>query len=67
MRAIRGSQYLLLTLSPVAVGMGLKYALPLLQRLIPIVVRSVLIWSVALMDTILDDSTLPLEVLLHRL
>ena len=67
MRAIRGSQYLLLTLSPVAVGMGLKYALPLLQRLIPIVVRSVLIWSIALMDTILDDSTLPLEVLLHRL
>ena len=67
MSAVRGSQYLLLTLSPVAVGMGLKYALPLLQRLIPIVVRSVLIWSVALMDTILDDSTLPLEVLLHRL
>ena len=67
MRAIRGSQYLLLTLSPVAVGMRLKYALPLLQGLIPIVVRSVLIWSVALMDTILDDSTLPLEVLLHRL
>ena len=67
MRAIRGSQYLLLTLSPVAVGMGLKYALPLLQGLIPIVVSRVLIRSVALMNTILDDSTLPLEVLLHRL
>ena len=67
MSAIRGSQYLLLTLSPVAVGMRLKYALPLLQGLIPIVVSRVLIRSVALMNTILDDSTLPLEVLLHRL
>ena len=67
MSAVRGSQYLLLAFSPVAVGMRLKYALPLLQGLIPIVVRRVLIWSVALMDTILDDSTLPLEVLLDRL
>jgi hypothetical protein len=47
--------------------MRLKYALPLLQGIIPIVVSRILIWSVALMNTILDDSTLPLEVLLHRL
>lgn len=67
MCAIRGSHYLLLTLSPAAVGMRLKYALPLLQGIIPIVVSRILIWSVALMNTILDDSTLPLEVLLHRL
>jgi hypothetical protein len=65
--AIRGSHYLLLTLSTVAVGMRLKYSLPLLQGLIPIVVSRILIRSVALMNTILDDSTLPLEVLLHRL
>jgi hypothetical protein len=66
--AVIGSQYLLLALSPIAVRMRLVYTLPLLQGLISNGVRgSVLIGSVALMNTILEDRTLSLKVLLHRL
>ena len=67
MCAVRSSQYLLLTLSPIAVRMRLKYTFPLLQGLIPHVIGHILIWSIGLMSAVLDDSTLSLKVLLHRL
>ena len=69
MCAVCGSRYLLLTFSAIAVGMGLKYAFPLLQGLIHII--RVLIGSssgVALMNrTTLEDSALSLKVLLNWL
>jgi len=47
--------------------MLLKYTFPLLQGLIPHVIGRILIGGIGLMSAVLDDSTLSLKVLLHRL
>jgi len=47
--------------------MRLKYTFPLLQGLISDVICRIFIGSIGLMNIVLDDSTLSLEVLLHRL